>query len=96
MDAAKALNRNSFLAFSALVLQQIALRHNQDIYFNSPIPADLCATKQTVNTQFDAIAPNGFDNIKGPVILSLNTPRKAYRTTLFSQQSIQYTRKLCS
>lgn len=77
MDAAKALNRNSFLAFSALVLQQIALRHNQDIYFNSPIPADLCATKQTVNAQFDAIAPNGFDNIKGPAIFEFKYTQKS-------------------
>ena len=95
MDAAKALNRNSFLAFSALVLQQIALRHNQDIYFNSPSPADLCATKPS--TRNSTLLPQMVSIIlKDLLFLSLNTPRKAYRTTLFSQQSIQYTRKLCS
>ena len=80
MNANLTLKGRSFDAFVKSVLRQIAFSQKQDIFFESNLPSDLLVIQTGDNELFDAIAPNGFDDIDGPVIFEFK----------FSQQSIKY------
>ncbi len=69
-----------FEAFVTSVLRQIASAKNQEIFFDSRIPMDLLASKAGDRGRFDAIAPNGFDNISGFVVFEFK----------FFQQNVEY------
>lgn len=75
------MNSNySFNTFVMSVLRQKASTQNQEIFFDSKIPTDLLGAKANGKVLFDAVAPNGFENISGPVIFEFK----------FSQQIIKY------
>lgn len=80
MNANLTLKGRSFDAFVKSVLRQIASSQKQDIFFESKLPADLIVTQTGDNELFDAIAPNGFDDIDGPVVFEFKS----------SQQTIKY------
>lgn len=82
MNANLTLKGRSFDAFVKSVLRQIASSQKQDIFFESKLPTDLLVTQTSDNELFDAIAPNGFDDIDGPVVFQFKS----------SQQSIKYDR----
>lgn len=68
MNSIRSLKEYSFEAFVTSVLRQIASSQKQEIFFGSKIPTDLLFGKTGDSELFDAIAPNGFDNISGPVV----------------------------
>lgn len=80
MNANLTLKGRSFDAFVKSVLRQIAFSQKQDIFFESNLPADLLVIQTGDKELFDAIAPNGFDDIDGPVVFEFKS----------SQQSIKY------
>lgn len=80
MNANLILKGRSFDAFVKSVLRQIAFSQKQDIFFESNLPADLLVVQTGDKELFDAIAPNGFDDIDGPVVFEFKS----------SQQSIKY------
>ena len=80
MNANLTLKGRSCDAFVKSVLRQIASSQKQDIFFESKLPADLIVTQTGDNELFDAIAPNGFDDIDGPVVFEFKS----------SQQTIKY------
>lgn len=80
MNANLILKGRSFEAFVKSVLRQIAFSQKQDIFFESNLPSDLLVIQTGDNGLFDAIAPNGFDDIDGPVVFEFKS----------SQQSIKY------
>ena len=65
MNSIRSLKGYSFEAFVTSVLRQIASSQKQEIFFESKIPTDLLVTKTGIRDIFDAIAPNGFENISG-------------------------------
>ncbi len=79
MSFARSFNGFSFEAFVTSVLRQIASAQKQEIFFESQIPTDFLVVKTGDKELFDAIAPNGFDSINGPVVFEFK----------FFQQSIK-------
>lgn len=70
----------SFEVFATSVLRQIALARKQDIFFGSQIPEDSYFFNANDRMLFDAFAPNGFDDISGPVVFEFK----------YSQQTVTY------
>lgn len=73
MNSIRSLKGYSFEAFVTSVLRQIASSQKQEIFFESKIPTDLLVTKTGIRDIFDAIAPNGFENISGPVVFEFKS-----------------------
>lgn len=71
-----------FNFFITSVLRQIASKKNQEVLFDSYLPFDLNKGKTNKTLLFDAVAPNGFNEISGTVIFEF----KCY------QQSISFDR----
>ena len=67
------MKSSSFEYFVISVLRQIASSRNQDIVFDARIPVDMATSRTRGNQYFDAIAPNGFDGIQGPVIFEIKS-----------------------
>lgn len=68
MDGNNTWSANSFYYFVMSVLRQIALSKKQEIFFDATIPSDLSSGKTSNLTLFDAFAPNGLGNMRGPSI----------------------------
>ena len=84
MNTNHTLKEYSFHFFLTSVLRQIASSCNQEIFFDAQIPSDFFNLKIGGKPSFDAIAPNGFDDINGPVIFEFK----------FYNQEIKYNRLL--
>lgn len=70
-----ALNGRSFESFVLSVLRQIASSKSQEIFFEENIPSNYLGGNMPGGTLFDAIAPNGFDNISGPVVFEIKSAK---------------------
>lgn len=84
MKTNRTLKEYSFHFFLTSVLRQIASSHDQEIFFDTQIPSDYFNLKVGGKPSIEAIAPNGFDNIHGPVIFEFK----------FYNQEIKYDRLL--
>lgn len=79
MNANLILKGRSFDAFVKSVLRQIAFSQKQDIFFESNLPADLLVIQTGDKELFDAIAPNGFDDIDGPVVFEFKSSQQSIK-----------------
>ena len=83
------MKSSSFEYFVISVLRQIASSRNQDIVFDARIPVDMATSRTRGNQYFDAIAPNGFDGIQGPVIFEISRDVCQRKGDWFRFMSIQ-------
>jgi hypothetical protein len=84
-DKLEKLNARSFHYFVASVLRQIAAKEKKDIHFETTLPIDLVGLKTCRFDAFDAIAPNGLNNIEGLVVFEFKyNIRRGNLSTLLS------------
>lgn len=76
----------SFNYFIVSVLRQIASSTRQEILFESPLPIDSLNSKGTTIDLFDAYAPDGFEDIPGPVLFEFKYSLQGSKT-VFSQSA---------
>jgi len=67
-DKSEILNGQTFHYFVASVLRQIAAKDKKEIQFETTLPIDFSGLKNRRFDEFDAIAPNGLNNIEGLVV----------------------------
>lgn len=76
-DKLEILSAQSFDYFVTSVLRQIAAKEKKDIQFETTLPLDFMGIKSRKIEAFDAVAPDGLNNIKGLIIFEFkyNTRR---------------------
>ena len=76
----------SFNHFVVSVLRQIASSTGQEILFESPLPIDSLNSKENTIGLLDAYAPDGFENIQGPVAFEFKYSSQGSKA-IFSQSA---------